>query len=81
MKDVITIRLAAETRKALKDEAQRLGIPSRTFLRKIAEECATQSRRRQIKEQGKAFVARLKSKKPGREFFEDWGTPSATKPE
>ena len=78
MKDLVTIRLGAETRRALTEEARRLGIPFRTLLRTIAEERALESRRREIKNQGKALVARMKRNRRHREFFEDWGTPAAS---
>lgn len=78
MKELITIRLGAETRQALTEEARRLGIPFRTLLRTIAEERALESRRRQIRSQGKALVARVQRSRRHREFFEDWGTPAAS---
>lgn len=78
MKDVVTIRLGAETRRALMEEARRLGIPFRTLLRTIAEERALETRRREIRNQGKALVARVKRSRRQREFFEDWGTPATT---
>lgn len=77
MKDVVTIRLEPETRRALVEEARRLGIPFRTLLRTIAEERALEGRRQQIRDQGKALVERMKRSRRRREFFEDWGTPSA----
>jgi len=55
MKDLVTIHLGAETRRALTQEARRLGIPFRTLLRTIAEERAIESRRREIRSQGKVL--------------------------
>lgn len=78
MKDLITIRLGPETRQALVEEARRLGIPFRTLLRTIAEERALETRRSQIRDQGKALVERMKRSRRRREFFEDWGTPAAS---
>jgi hypothetical protein len=77
MKDLVTLRLEPETRRALTEEARRLGIPFRTLLRTIAEEHAQESRRRQIRDQSKALATRLKRTRSGRHFFDDWGTPAA----
>ena len=78
MKDLVTLRLGPETRQTLAEEARRLGIPFRTLLRRIAEEHAMQSRRREIREQSKALVARLQRSRLHRQFFDDWGSPAAT---
>ena len=78
MKDLVTLRLGPETRRTLTEEARRLGIPFRTLLRKIAEEHALQSRRRQIRAQSRALAERLRGNRLQRQFFEDWGSPTAT---
>jgi len=78
VKEVVSIRLSADVRRALTQEARHLGVPLRTLLRQIAEERALETRRRHIKSQSAALVKRLREKGRGTDFFEDWGTPDAS---
>ncbi len=73
----ISVRLDDDVRRELEDQARQQGIGLATLLRGLAAEAARDAKRRRIRAASAAVARYVASSSEAREFFEDWGTPTA----
>jgi predicted DNA-binding ribbon-helix-helix protein len=73
----ISVRLEERVQETLAEVARERGVGLSTLLRDLAADEARRLRRERIREQSRRVGERVASDRRAREFYEDWGTPSA----
>jgi len=73
----VSIRLADEVRETLEEEARERGVGLSALLREIATAEARRVRKERIRRRTEELGRYIASNPEAKEFFEDWGTPTA----
>jgi GNAT superfamily N-acetyltransferase len=73
----ISVRLDDKLRQTLEEEAQARGVGLSAYLRQLAEAEARRLERERIRAQTEAVGAYVAANPEARQFYEDWGTPTA----
>ena len=73
----ISVRLEERVQETLEEAARERGVGLSTLLRDLAADEAWRLRRERIRAQCRRVGERAASDPRGREFYADWGTPSA----
>ena len=77
MSEPVDVQLNEEVRRLLEGEAVARGVDLAAYLRELATAEARRIRNVKIRKQSEAVEAYVASNAEAREFYEDWGTPSA----
>ena len=73
----VSVRLDDDVRTELEAQARARGIGLATLLRDLAAQAAREARRARIRQATEAIGRYVAESPEAREFFEDWGTPTA----
>ena len=77
VKSPVSVRLDDTDQAILEAEARQRGIGLSTYLRELAAGEAARVRRARIREQSRTVGEHVAASPEARDFYADWGTPSA----